>query len=173
MGSRTKTRTIVVRRRNRNGSGLLNGIARTITSATARPIGLIMLLVAIAFTINYNSDTTHKVNWISTWATKLQAKATWKWLGDYLAGKSLQFVHSLWLSTAAFLGARPALAFIVSIIAFIITLSLQAATTLDITLQALFLFFLLAARNSAIRVIAIILFILAIIFGHTLQQLDF
>lgn len=164
MVSRNK-RTIVVRRRGTRGFSILTPIFSAISRSARRPLGIMFLVLAIALTINYNSDPDHKLNWITTLVTKLQTKTAWKWLGDYLSTRVKQLVHSSWLVATSFLATRPDIATILALVLTAITLSLSPTTDWDITLQCLVIYLFFGVRNYIIRILTVVLFFALLLWG--------
>lgn len=168
-----KRRTNLVRRRSSRRTGLISSLTSAIASTAKRPVGVLLLIVTIIFTINYNSDPTHVNNWITKWAAKLEENAVWKWLGTYLKDKSLQVVQSMWLVTVCFLSTNYTLATLSSVILTALNLSFPATTNWDTILQALFTFIVLAVRNPGFKLVAIFAFIIAFMSGHIFTKVNF
>lgn len=159
---------IVVRSRRTRGINALGQIFNTIRASSRRTIGLLLLVFTALLTLNYNSNETD--NWITKAADKIIMNDVWGWLGSFIKSHILQVLHCFWLTTVSFLATNPELAIIVSLIMSVLTLSMTAATNMDITLQCLFVYLLLSLRNSVMRILVLIALVTAVIMGHAFKN---
>lgn len=142
-----------------------------INAASRRPAGLMLLIMAIAVSMNYHANPTH--NWLTALVAAIEKNAVWKWLGEYIKTRYVQVVHSLWIASAAFLGAPQHTALLVTVFMTVLTMMMNPTTTYDVFLQCTFVFFILAVRQQTYRLLLVIALIATIIAGHAFLRYSF